>query len=606
MNCDPSGRFQRSIRNLLVFGVGGTAPDPGGSTALAQVIEALRRRGEGEGERLRILAGLGPGVPEEAAGLAGRMDLPLDIVAPCRVPGVEMQKLRATRLAWVSDTECEQPDAALEAAAREAALSLADAVILVGGPPAEGPGGESLTRVVAEAALRYTPTIHIGAKGQVALLDHGRLDDATLVTLAANGDATLPKEGVFRPVAGNLEEALDELVAPAWDGRHLAGLGRALNCAGADPGEAPTWRGMLHTWFFRLFGPWQRKGPGPVLPWRGPESYQEASQLPPQVWDWFDRVDRAATHSANQHRDDIVVIHLLAVLAVFGAVAGKIDWLSAGDSAWTLLELCALAGIGALVFMNARRRRRGVTSHDGWLHFRQAAEALRMSAILHPMLGSLVGLQRGVWGRKDGKPHLVKPYHWLVIQLLRDAGIPDQTAFSDREQHKRSLALALQALVKDQTDYHEAAAKRYGHSYHGLHRVTLGAFLLVCTMVGGHLVSLAVHALEHAHVHLPEFLLSFAHWSHAQAWPLLITAVFPALAAGLHGINTKAELHRLEKNSKRMVDRLKVFKTAIDRCADGGSAMTLRGIALQAAGAMYNEHDTWAELMADQELEIPA
>lgn len=609
MKCDRSGSFQRSTRNLLVLGLGGL-PDLGGYAAglaaLQRVIEALRGIVEGRQGQARILTGLGPGVPTETARLANRLGLPLDIIAPCRVPGVDLAGLGAARVALVSDGACAPPDADLVAAAHEAGLSMADALILVGDSLGSVAGGGPASSPVVEAVLRNTPVIRIRADGEIALLDPGRLEAAPLATLAANRrDPGLVAE-CFAPVKGDLATALAELVATAWDGEKLSWLGRALNCAGTDPGATRTWWGALHTAFFGCFGPWKRKWRAPVLPWRGPQAYQEASQLPAEVWGWFDRVDRAATHSANKHRDEIVLIHLLAILAVFGAVAGKIDLWSVGDLVWTVLEIVTLVWIALLVGINNRRRRNGVTSHDGWLHFRQAAEALRMSAMLHPLLAGLTGLQRGVWGRKGGKIHLDKPYHWLVIQLLRDAGLPDQQKALGLEPRLPALVTALQGLMDDQLAYHQGAAARYRESYHKLHGLTLAVFGIVFAVVLVHLSALGIGFLEGVHIHVPEFLVGFAHCIHDQHWLLIITAVAPALAAGLHGINTKAELHRLAKNSNRMLERLGVFRQAISACAAGGKVMDLRAIALRATSAMYDEHDTWAELMADQELEIPA
>ena len=616
MTNETTTSLHRTSRNLLVSGHG-NARLPSDETTRAKIFTSLERAikafgtiVDGENGNLRILTGLSDGTDAQAAALAKSHGIEVHVIAPCRPGGIAATGIEPDRLALITGAIIETPPDALIAAADEAKLSLADALIVVwDGEPSQGPCA-GLVRLIIEASRRYTPVVWIDARtasaGTILGLDPSRLDAATLAMLAADDSHLGRLRSLFKVFEVPLESDIRRLVDVFWNVKSLAPLYHTLDQEEIEPGQRPTLDGWWHTSFFGLFGPWKRKKNEAVRAWRGPQEYVSASQLPETTWYWFDRLDRAATHCANKHRDNVVLIHGFSVLAVLAAVAGAISAGAIPDAAWGIMEFAALFGIGMLVWLNLRQRRRILTSHDAWLHFRQAAEALRMGAMLHPFLATLPALHRDVWIRSKNEPELAKPYNWLVIQLLREAGTPGQDNEQGLEPRLPQLLGGLRALINDQIGYHSGAHDRYHRTHHRLHLLTLSVFGIVVITVLGHLSALAIVALEHNGTHLPEFLAEFGHWTHEQRWLLIITAVFPALAAGLHGISSKIELQRLAKSSSRMKERLEVLGQAVDRIQPDDRPMTLRAIALETTVTMYAEHDAWADLMADQGLEIPA
>lgn len=604
--------FRRHVRNLLVTGHRSSRLPKNEAArkcvydALEEVMMAFGKVAKDKEAQIRILTGFAEGTDETAAAIASRYGLPLHVIAPSRPPKLAEAYCKAERIARVGKKqEGPSPDTWV-AATDQTRLALADAMIIVwDGMPPQGHAGGSV-RMLVEAIRQFTPVVCIdarpGSAGRVRALDPGKFNAQTLARLSADEGNVGPLHEHFEDVAtDDLQSALDRLVTPFWSLDNIRELDEALQEDRIDPGKRPTCAGIVHSWFLGFLGPWKFKKRQAVTAWRGPKGFDSASGLPEGVWVWFDRLDRAATHAASKHRDQIVLIHLLSSLAVLGAVAGTIDWLALGAAYWGMHELIVLAGIGLLVWRNQHQ---SMTVHSAWMHFRQAAEAFRMSALLHPFLASLPALYRGVWRREDRPVALAKPYQWLVIQLLREAGPPKGKSHC-LEIKCRELKAGLISLIDDQLDYHMKNHEVTHATHHHLHRLTQSVFLLVVAAVLIHLYALGVHSLEHRGFNLSEGLSHSANWIHEQGWMLLITAFFPALAAGLHGIMTKLELQRVAKSSQSMHKNLQTLKQAVEDLQPKDDPMALRALALETVITMYAEHEAWAELMQDQGLEIP-
>ncbi len=283
-----------------------------------------------------------------------------------------------------------------------------------------------------------------------------------------------------------------------------------------------------------------------------------------------------------------MLVELCGSLAVLGAVAGAIEW-GALSLAWGALEVLALLGIGLVVWHNRKRAR---NSHAAWMHFRPAAEALRLSALLHPLMASLDGIGGGWQGRPGAPtsptPQLARPYHWLVTQLLREAGAPERTLHC-LEERQDEHKLALTALLDEQIAFQVGAHRKAATVHERLHGVAAAVYFAVLAAVLLH-----VYALADGHSHL-------GHWVHAQRWPLLVTAFFPALAAALHGVNTKLQLPQVAHGAKATAARLRALRAAVGGCA---TPMALRALALETAATMSAEHGSWTGLMEQQYVTI--
>lgn len=168
------------------------------------------------------------------------------------------------------------------------------------------------------------------------------------------------------------------------------------------------------------------------------------------------------------------------------------------------------------------------------------------------------------------------------------------------------LSKGLKALIQDKIKFHKGTYERNNNTHHRMHGLTKLVFFIVLATVTVHLFALIVHFLEHRRYQLNEVLIHLSHWIHLQNWLLLFTAFFPALAAGLNGIMTKLELQRVADSSNSMNEILEAMGQAVERLKPEEDSLALRKLAIETAEAMFAEHDSWAELMETQNLEIPA
>lgn len=606
METEPSSRFRRRARNLWVTTQRGTRLPEGAVSAervvaaLEQVIRAFQQVALRQSAQLRLVTSDADGIHATSAEIARKCGCVWHVVAAGWPGEAAARDLQPDRLAVILKKPGETVPHAAIAAADEARLGLADAAVVVcDGAPLHN---YSVDRdaILVEALCRHMPIVWIEVSeegaGAVWILRPQALDELAVTTLAKDAEQVRRVGSFFSQVEpGELAAGVAELLAIHWSVDTTVAIDAMLRCRYGDPGVRATWHGMFYTAFLWLFGHWKVKFFSPVPVQRGPPALIGASQFPADTWEWFDRIDRAATYAAYSHRDQVVVVNLASSFAVLAAVAGQV-WLGAG--AWLAgLEMALLALIYWVVYRN---RRRPMPNHDRWLHFRQSAEALRLSALLHPLLASLPLLHRGVWkydGTETPQPVLAKPFHWLVIQLLREAGIPGQGRPHCIETQFHDLVDSLDALIGDQETYHERSRKRYEQTHRHLRRAIGILFWIVVAAVLFHLLPPAIlRAIE-------AWLGSDGALDHL-GWPLLLTAFLPALAAAMHGIASKAELQRLAKNSARMRERLKVLRRSIEGVRRRRDPMALRALAVETAATMYAEHDAWAELMSDQPLEL--
>ena len=511
--------------------------------------------------------------------------------------------MQPDRVALIMQKPGESAPAAAAAAGDEAKLGLADAaVVICDGTPLRNYSAER-DGILVEALCRHMPMVWIEVSeegaGAAWILRPQALDELAVTTLGKDAQQVRRVGSFFSRVElGELAAGVAELLAIHWSVDTTVAIDAMLRRSYGDPGKRATWHGVFYTAFLWLFGNWSIKTVSPVQAQRGPPALVRASQFPADTWEWFDRIDRAATYAAYSHRDQVVIVNLVSSFAVFAAVAGQIG----AGTIWALLELLLLSLIAGVVYRN---RRRPVTNHDRWLHFRQSAEALRLSALLHPLLASLPLLHRGVWkydATQTPQPVLDKPFPWLVIQLLRDAGIPGQAHPHCIETQFLDLVDSLDALIGDQETYHERSRNRYQQTHRRLRNTIVVVFWIVVVAVGVHLgvefLHMQVRVVPGIGVPRTHVELEHLHW------PLFLTAFLPAFAAAMHGIASKAELQRLAKNSERMRQRLAMLRRSIEGVRRRGDPMGLRALAIDTAATMYAEHDAWAELMADQPLEL--
>ncbi|MHB8914718.1 MAG: hypothetical protein ACYC4K_02770 [Thiobacillus sp.] len=655
--------FMRETRNILISG---HRPDRlKRSDNIEASLESVCRClvfscGESIPTKWRVLTGNAEGTDVLAAKIANELSLETHLIAPYKValpPDIKYtNELFATNFTsndslWID-------------AADKTKLALADILIVVwdGEPPSGYYGGT--VRILIEALLRTTPVIWICADeqhaGDVRIANLQNLTPSLRELLEANSNSIKDvKEKIFfsaaqqmaadyATVCACLKQQLTPILNAIWNTTELTDKNNPkailTSLKKFDLFETRTLKGWWHSALFSLISQnaWKYRKYKAEKAWRGNDDFVNSSQFTEQTWALFDRFDRAATYTANAYRDNIVITHLLSSLAVLGAVAGAINWMSLGDIGWGSIELMTLSLIAIIVYKDHHQP---MTNQQAWLKFRQVAEALRVSAILQPNFADLPALHRHVWkvnikeipiskptifalfrrhvcmiklnspaveeNKGNTKIILDKPYNWLVIQILREQGpIIGKKIFSENEsiQIRRTQ---LCSLLDDQIKYHKSTSEKYEEAERKLHLVTQWVFYTVLFVVIIHLSALGVLELKQ-YLTLPEVLVHAAEWLHHEQWILLITAFWPALAAALHGINGMFEMERSTNNSKLIQGKLEIVKDALaaqvieEEIYSIQGQRTLRSLAIRAADLMYREHDAWSELMKTQGINIPA
>ena len=613
INDTPTSSF-----NLLVTGHRDNRLPTANTDALRRIFESLNIALEsaqvalnGQSIQLRLILGDSDGTDVQALDIARFKRIPFDLLAltppPPSILGENGHMVSIGNLSADPQKWC--------ATINEAKLELADALLVVwDGKPRMGDDGGTV-RMVIEMLLRRLPVIWVDASPgrnagtirfanptisplpTLTLLDADERQIAELSQHCFGDDTASGVPAISTPAA--FTDQLAEYLAP----HSRLGLQSALALVKQwDPVNSVVWDGFLHSLLLRFFGYRKRHGPGKIEAWRGPDEFVLGTKLSAGTWEWFDRLDRAAIRAGFAHYDNVVLVHLLASLAVFGAGAGSIE-LFGTASFWGAFELATLLAIGWIVFRDRKTNRAndGMTTHKAWLALRQGAEAFRVQALLRPFLAGLPAMYRNQWRIIEERP--TNPFTRLAVQSIRAEGIPASNYVIEDEWS--NLKKILCALITDQRRYQENTSWRCRNTQHRLHATTQAIFLFVFLTVLVHVISLASHALEHRGVELPQLLMNAVQWLHEQDWLLLVTAFGPAFAAALHGISGKLEMERIARTADDMAKRLVILETALNKVPEH-DALALRALAIKTAAAMYAEHDGWANLMCVQELDIPA
>ncbi len=600
---------RRRFLNVLVTGHRRDRMDKAGAdvagkveNALGQVLDRLLEQSGSHERRMRLFSGSADGVDEMAWNWwksQGSSSLDYYCVSPTPPFWAQDRIAPPTGIVAIAPTPPENGDIpeSWHGITDDYKLLMADLVVSVwDGRPARGCEGGTV-RLIQEALRRNIPVLWIradsGHGGELAM-GKTRVDDVgTSSLLEIAPDLTPDLFASFR--VDDLPELVQRicLLAINHSGRRMAE---------ADPKQRKTVAGFWHTLFFHLLSKqWRIKPPySAVQEWRGPDPFVNASQLGYPFWQSFDGLDRAATHYANLHRDAVVWSHLLSSLAVFAAVAGAIVFLAAPDSVWGSVELLTLLGVAAIVWYGQPRKRRAAW-RDLWMLGRQAAEAMRVSALLYPQMASLPALYhlsiRQEGSEKNPATQRItidvnSQARMLVIQSLRDTEAP-------RGENGRAYFLAdrfgplqsaLQELLQDQIGYHRKTAHKYEMAHRHLKWLTNGVFFLALATVVLHLAGVLGHV----------------HWVEKQSWLLFLTAFFPALAAALESIAIEFELGRLARNSERMQEKLQTHLAMTKTLQSKEDFLKLRHIAIATAVSIYADHDGWVGLMDIHQLGIPA
>lgn len=615
-------QFPRFPRKLTLL-VGGHRADrlgadaAGGANALARLDQVLARFAQLAGApqvhdadalfgkqlyepgpcHLRLLTGSADGVDAHAAASAARLNIPLQLVAAAdSIGGVDTVTFGCPADILASDDEA-------YGLRDEFALSHADVLVVIwDGEVSRGRAGGTV-RLIRQAAHSGTPVLWIDMDGALRELDVAAIDTAALFQLAhgvfdRRSALSLFSAPIDDPLTPTLQAWLDPLHARTQDSlplqalRHYAEqkshahwyekraslLDRLLCAVATLDGPA-----FIKAWSSDATSSWLETTPGFPL-----------SATLSQRFAWS---DVRANIAAGRHRGGIWLLYLFSSLAVFAAVAGVLH--GGGHHGWqALVWPCAEAVILLAILVMVKRAQSG-RWHGNWLGHRFMAEQLRYLAVTRPFLGATSVFRQPLLARHPatGKLVLRNAEAWLLRRTLLDEGVQIAgPAYNLQQVDAAPLAAGLRAMVdgsSGQLRYHHAKAS-------SLHRMHTAMHRLARVLFGLSLLAVILHFV------LPPLGLSEIEWL------LYFTAFCPALAASLHGIQTKLEFSRVAALSHEVAAELKALIQALETRSTSlepdswRSRLYLRQIALQAAHVMSEESGSWRNLIAQQDAELPA
>jgi hypothetical protein len=325
---------------------------------------------------------------------------------------------------------------------------------------------------------------------------------------------------------------------------------------------------LWHTYrvFMNLFGgPADSSEPMPEP--HGPiETYWEAH---------YQNADTLSARYGDRYRSSYILVFLIA--AVVALVAPRIAGLA------VVVELLGLAGIAALVVMNANGR-----WHERWITYRLLAELCRKQRILSPLGRALPGVE--VFGLATdaatdahaGTDRRSVPREiwvgWYFAALQRAAPMPSGP-LSGRALHR--AAQVGRALLAEQIAYHNDRERRHRAASQRLARSGDLIFLFTLAVVFMRFILLPVS--------------SPATWLHIL---VLACAILPTISALLLGIRAYAEFDLLVQESARMLRVMKAAEATIcDMNFDEPLASQDLGAELSSvAMAMLHDVKGWAQL----------
>lgn len=671
-------QMPRQYRNLLVTGHRDNRLPVNKKLifdALGSVMKAFNTVVEKDKQKLRILTSYATGTDTEAAKIAKTNKLEMQIIAPCvpqelkdvfpNIPRMELacslvtdvphhdelyevfENVPKEQVVLVANLVTDEPQHEWVAVADETKLALADAVIVVwDGKKPNGTMGGSV-RILIEAIQRMMPIIWIDASnekvGKIYYFDLTQANPALLLLLQS-GEQWIEHEKTHRhfKVVNSLEDEISKLTESIWGVENK--LISNLNGWVIDPKCNQWCIKWVYDSFKFIFGKEKKKSqesPTAIKKEEFPEINIEEfvkkikkvawctaskfvakkeEKLPERnIEEFIVKLKKAAGCPSSIHRGQVILIHLFAGLAVFGAVAGAIDWLDWGEIIWGLFELLTLSAILVLIWHD---KHSPIKAHKAWMSYRPISEMLRYNKLLKPMLATLPSLHRSIWSlniesEQPKKPVLLRETAWLTTQLIRESGAPSgekESPYVLSDPKTQSTLIAqLKGLIENQLDYHERAGMLNKSMADRLEKLIGIIFFIVFVVVCVHFLVSVVHE-SHS---FPECVENAASWILHQRWLLLITATFPAFAAVFHGINSKLEIERMADNSELMHKKLSGLLEAVKELEqemqsdvdgnreDASRAMQLRKLAVETVQKLYEENDAWERLLSSQELGVP-
>ena len=615
------------MNEIVSILVAGHRPDrlPGADASgqlfakLEKVLASLNDVVIAEEAALRLLTGVTSGTDQAAAGIAGRLSLPLHLLTPGLPEPLDTMQQRAERVVWLGASDTDNLGDEAYAVRDEMALCFADLLVVVwDGESPHGLAGGTV-RLVFQAALIMRPVVWIGTDGSVRIFDRCKLDEACLHKLrgphpetdwlkacfSATLDEAVLVERLAKEISLTLNPAASLIPLDTDDSRKRRQLEQEkfrleAYRANASLRMQPTRAGQVHESLVSLMRgdlPRLWKQMSPIVPeayWGPAKPKPEDRDLHPiqdvpLFDDRFTRSDVKASLAAGHHRDFTWLIYGASAFAVFAAVAGSIHlWPGGHGPLWALAELLLIGGI-----IGGLRLAKSQNWHELWIGHRFVAEQLRYARMCLPLMGLPRLFMSPFWGivlDKKGESHLrlESPELWWVQRTLIAQGLPiaiDGREYSPSQPQVLAVLKGyVSRVIANQKDWHGDNHTRWHKLHHHLHLLAVALFVAT-------VLAVLVHFIPHP------------------PWLLICTAFFPALAAAIHGLATKLEMVRIAGQSAVTTQILTDLERAIDGSgyeAGWGDWLRLRHLALEAARAMSDENEQWQRLLRDQGADLPA
>jgi hypothetical protein len=296
--------------------------------------------------------------------------------------------------------------------------------------------------------------------------------------------------------------------------------------------------------------------------------------------------DAEAVRFGHRYRSGFWAIYLLSALAVLCAMMPLALGWDALDSyahswaaAWVIAEILVIAGVALIYWRGHRSDWQG-----SWLRARTTAELTGWLPLVAPLAVDDDGPPS--WYARAG---LTGPYFTApdeVTNLCRMNETPVREALAGAWSDPRFLdeyARWLAGTLSVQQAYHARVARRAHLLRHRIHRITTALFIVT-----------GLAAVAHLFLHT--------------RWISLITTVFPAGAAALHGALAQSEAFRLEAASERMSLEMRLAADAIQATSSEASlaerASKLRRLAGGAVATLLQEHQDWHMLVRPHHLPL--
>jgi hypothetical protein len=247
--------------------------------------------------------------------------------------------------------------------------------------------------------------------------------------------------------------------------------------------------------------------------------------------------------------------------------------------AWVVAEILVIASVAFIYWRGHQRSWQGE-----WLRARTVAELASYLPLIAPLVVFSTRRDESWYSRvQPSSLGLATPEAVVALCRSNEPRARDllDGAWSDCGFVADYAAWTI-GILQSQQAYHARVAKRCHVLRHRIHRVTAGLFVLT-----------ALGALAHLVVH--------------SRWISMITTVFPALAAALHGALAQSEAYRLESASERVALELEKSVDEIRQSMNestGAGPERLQSAVRAAVALILEEHQDWYMLVKPHHLPL--